>query len=91
MTPAKAMDLGTRSSLLISDEDSPLMTGIKSFNGSMKLNATALETAVPRLWPRMTIFSGGMPAVCRTQLTRAIPSAIRPASVGEPVECPKPR
>jgi hypothetical protein len=57
----------------------------------MKFRATALETAVPRLWPKMTMRSGGIPAVCRTQFTRAVPSAMRPDSVGEPVEWPKPR
>ena len=91
MTPANAVGLLICCWLLRSGEDSSWLFGIKSFDGLINFSATALETAVPRLWPRMTMFSGGILAVCRTQLTRAVPSAIRPASVGEPVECPKPR
>jgi len=91
MTPAKAVGLAMCCSLLSRGDDSSWLFGIKSFDGLMKFSVTALETAVPRLWPRRTMFSGGILAVCRTQLTRAVPSAIRPASVGEPVECPKPR
>lgn len=68
-----------------------LFCGSSSFAGSMKFSATALATAVPRLWPRMTMRSGGIWAVSKTQLARAVPSATRPSSVGEPVEWPKPR
>ena len=31
-----------------------------SFAGSMKFKATALATAVPKLWPRMTMRSAGI-------------------------------
>ena len=65
--------------------------GSNAFVGSTKLKPTALATAVPRLWPMITILSGGIFATSRIQLTRATPSVINPCSVGEPVECPKPR
>ena len=65
--------------------------GSNAFVGSTNLRPTALAIAVPRLWPRITIFSGGIFATSTIQLRRATPSVINPCSVGEPVECPKPR
>ena len=56
-----------------------------------KCNATAEVTAVPRLWPSKTIRDGGILATSMAQFTAATPSAMRPASLGSPVELPKPR
>ena len=56
-----------------------------------KCSATALATAVPRLWPSSTMREEGILATSRAQLTAAMPSAIRPASLGSPLEEPKPR
>lgn len=64
---------------------------IKGWAGEAKFNATALAIAVPRLWPRRTIWDGGICATCITQSATAVPSVIRPVSLGEPVEWPKPR
>lgn len=64
---------------------------IKGWAGEAKFSATALATAVPRLWPRRTIWDGGIFATCITQFATEVPSVIRPASLGEPVEWPKPR
>ena len=65
--------------------------GSNAFVASTKCRPTALAIAVPRLWPRITIFSGGIFATSTIQLRRATPSVISPCSVGEPVEWPKPR
>lgn len=54
-------------------------------------STTADVTAVPKEWPRMTIRLGGILATLSAQLTVAMPSTIRPSSVGKPVEYPKPR
>jgi hypothetical protein len=56
-----------------------------------KFSTTAAATAVPRLCPIITIRSGGIFANSRAHFTVVIPSMIRPSSVGEPVEYPKPR
>ena len=57
-----------------------------------KRSATAAVTAVPRLWPMITICDGEIlsgPAV--RKFIRETPSVITPSSVGVPVEIPKPR
>ena len=56
-----------------------------------KCSATAVATAVPRLWPTSPTASEATWSSCSTQSTTAIPSVISPLSVGEPVEYPKPR
>lgn len=91
ITPAKAVRVAIWSSEFSSEDDSGSLRGMSSLEGLAKLRATALDTAVPRDWPRRTMRSGGILAVCITQLTIAVPSAMRPASEGEPVECPNPR
>lgn len=56
-----------------------------------KCSATAVATAVPRLWPTRTICPGGIFAMVSAQSSNVMPSVISPSSVGVPVEYPKPR
>ena len=58
---------------------------------SVNDSTAAAVTAVPRLCPTSTMREAGMPAVWTAQLMAARASAMRPASVGVPVERPKPR
>ena len=89
--PAKSMgeDGRTLRSAGRDDDENVLLTGV---SGPLaKCKATAVVTAVPRLWPRSTMRDGGILATFMAQFTVAMPSAMRPASLGSPVEWPKPR
>jgi hypothetical protein len=58
---------------------------------SAKCSTTAVETAVPKLCPCMTMLRVGTFATFVAHSTAAMPSLIKPSSVGVPVEWPKPR
>ena len=65
---------------------------VGSGDPNAKRSVTAALTAVPRLWPVMTIRDGGIfNGLEVRKLSRATPSVIRPSSVGDPVDMPKPR
>lgn len=67
-------------------------TTLGSGEPNIKRSATAALTAVPRLWPVMTIREGGMLKGGEVRkLSNVMPSVISPSSVGVPVDMPNPR
>lgn len=61
------------------------------FCSRARSSVEARATAVPREWPRITIRSGGIPAVCIMKFIAVMASVMRPFSEGSPDERPKPR